>query len=174
MNLLRPMQLERFLRQQLDNGKDKLTYKEISRGVFGVFTPQHLDEIKRCWREAEKRMRQRDVCAILVTELYFEGYTHREPKTPKEIADSIALEGRAAAGVRLLTLKDSHNDLVALTYFVMRARNVQGGMLGIADRVTVEWKHGKISKRIARKIITDAIAPALPYHGDAFKELMDL
>ena len=114
------------------------------------------------------------MCAILVTETYFSVYhARKQPKTPDTIAACIALHGRPAAGVRLLTMKGIQNDPMALAYFKLRGLEVQGIVAAIEDRITVEWHNRKLTKRVAKRMIDHVTAPVLPYHEDEFKELME-
>jgi hypothetical protein len=173
-HMLRPRHLSRFLKEQLDNGSDRLTYEQIAQRIFGItrVTDDMIDEIKRCWHAAEKRLRSRGTCAMLVTDIYFENFARKEPNKPHTIAACIALEGRPSAGIRLLTLKGSRNDPMAVAYFTIRTRNVHGSVSAIEDRATIEWTRGKLTKRVARRMIENVSKPVLPPSAEDFDQLM--
>jgi hypothetical protein len=171
---IKPRRLAAFLRESLDNGQYRLTYKEIASSVFGVKAPtiDDIDEIRARWHAAEKRLRKRGICAILVTQFYFDTYDRHEPKGAQQIALCIALAGRAAAGIRLLSMKGQHNDPMALMYFRLRSSNLHGQESAILDRITIESMKGKLTKPVARTLADTLTEPALPAHEREFAKLM--
>jgi len=173
--MLLPKQLARFLHASLENGNYKLTFAETAQGIFEIkrATGAHIGEIKRCWPRAQKHLRRLGTCAMLVTDEYFINFPRKEPRAANTIALSLAGEGKAAAGFRLLTAKGAVNDPMAIAFYAMRTRNVRGGVSAIEDRVAIEFKRGKLAKRIGRRIIDDVNAPVLPDHGQEFGELME-
>lgn len=180
MHWLKPKRLAKFLKVALDNGDYRLTYEEIAQGIFNAKRltraelEQVTDEIRRCWHAAEKHLRRRGVCVILVTQFYFDNFDRREPKKAQQIAMCIAGSGydRAAAGVRLLSLKGTQNDPMAIMYFKLRSRNLHGMESALLDRVTVESTKGKLTKSVARTLSDSIAQPALPQHEVEFAKLM--
>jgi hypothetical protein len=173
---LKPKRLTQYWKQALDNGHSRLTFEETARDLFERRPIERdIEEIRHCWHQSEKQLRRLGTCVILVTETYFEDFNRREPDNPQAIRMCIAGgKGCPAVGVRLLTMKGTKNDPMALAYLALRTRCVLGGVAAIEDRATIEWTRGKMSKRISRRIIDNATAPVLPYHETEFGELMDL
>jgi hypothetical protein len=178
---LKPKRLSKFLRISLENGNYRLTDDEIARGIFDANrltkaeVEQIIDEIRRCWYAAEKHLRKRGICAIRVTEFYFDSYDLTEPKKPTQIMMCIAGsgKGRAGFGVRLLSLKGSKNDPMALMYLKLRSLSMHGMEAAILDRITIEWMKGKLSKPLARTLADGISEPALPDHDAEFAKLME-
>jgi hypothetical protein len=176
---MKPKHLSRFLRESLDNGHYRLTYRDIAIGVSGgrsltkAEVADAIDEIKRCWYAAEKRLRHREVCAMLVTDFYFNTYEKGEPKGEDSIALCIALNGRLSAGVRLLCMKGVRNDPMAIMYFRMRERNVHGIQSAILDRIAIESAKGRLTPSIARTLVDIVTEPSLPEHDVEIAKLYD-
>src|SRR5215831_9283326 len=177
MYYTRPKYLAKFLRASLENGNYRLTFKEIAQGHLSAKKmtkaeiAEGVDEIKRCWHGAERHLRSHwEICAILCTKFYFDGYDKLEPTRPNELALCIAGGGinQGAFGVRLLTMKGTKNDPMAIAYLRLRTRNMRGMMSAIEDRATIEWKRGKLSKPIARRLVDNAVSPMLPFHEAEF------
>jgi hypothetical protein len=110
---------------------------------------------------------------MLVTDIYFQSYTRREPRNPDAITLCIACHGRKAVGVRLLTAKGVRDDPMALMYFQLHGLNVKGMLAALEDRAVVEWTKGRLSKRVAQKTIDRVAAPVLPDHAAELKKLME-
>jgi hypothetical protein len=176
---MKPKHLSRFLRESLDNGHYRLTYRDIALGVSGKRSltkaeiAEYIEGIRHCWQRAEKRLRHREVCAILVTDFYFNTYEKGEPKGDNSITLCIALNGRPAAGVRLLCMKGVRNDPMAIMYFRMRERNVHGIQSAILDRIAIESAKGKLTPSIARTLVDIVTEPGLPEHDAEIARLMD-
>jgi hypothetical protein len=177
---MKPKYLSRFLRESLDNGHYRLTYREIAIGVSGrrsltkAEVTEVTEEIRRCWHAAEKRLRNYwEVCAILVTKFYFDTYDKGEPRGENSINLCIALNGRPAAGVRLLCLKGIRNDPMAIMYFRMREHNVHGIQSAILDRIAIESAKGRLTPSVARTLVDIVSEPALPEHDAEFARLME-
>jgi hypothetical protein len=171
--------LSSFLRESLENGYYRLTYREIAIGISGgrsltkAQVAEYTDEIRHCWHRAERRLRKRGICAILVTKFYFDTFNRIEPTHPNEIMMCIAGGyDRAAHGVRLLSRKGRRNDPMALVYFRLRSRNLHGIEAAILDRLTIEHMRGKLTKARARGIADEVTEPALPDHDSEFRDLM--
>jgi hypothetical protein len=171
--------LSGVLREALEDGYYRLTYREIAIRIAGgksltkAQVADYTAEIRHCWHRAERRLRKRGICAILVTKFYFDTYDRIEPKGEQQIMLCIAGGyDRAAAGVRLLTKKGKRNDPMALKYFELRARNLHGIESAILDRVAIEYARGKLTKPIGRAIADEVVEPALPDHGAEFGDLM--
>jgi len=173
---IQPRILTNYLESSLNNGHYKLTYEEIAMDLWKLkaSTKQHIIAIRRAWPQSEKQLRRLGTCAMLVTEIYFQDYPRKEPRNPDAIKASIAYHFQKAAGIRLLTAKGVRNDPMALMYFHMRGINVQGTTAAIEDRAVIEWKKGKLSKRVARRIVDKVTAIPLPEHQLEFAQLMDL
>jgi len=168
--------LSDYLERALGNGEYKLRFDDIARDIFKIKCPkdEHLEAIRKAWHQAEKQLRRMGTCAMLVSADYFETYSKREPRGIIAIKMCIAgYGGSKAIGVRLLTMKGATNDPMALAYFAVSSRNLRGMAAAIEDRITVEWKRGHLSKRVARQQIDDVVEPALPEHQTEFEELMD-
>jgi len=180
MYVLKPKRLAQFLRLSFENGNYRLTYREIAFGILTAVKPTKAevalftDEIRRCWHAAEKHLRRKGVCTILVTKFYFDNYHRLEPKRPNEIALCIAGGGmgQGAFGVRLLSMKGMKNDPMALAYFAVRTRSARGMVAAIEDRAAIEWKRGKLTKPVAKRLVDNVGTPALPEHQAEFDELM--
>jgi hypothetical protein len=172
--MIKPRHLSAYLKTQLDNGNDRLTWEEIAKGIFGIktVTEDHIEEIRHCWHLSEKRLRARGTCAILVTEMYFDAFDKREPNTEQQMTACIALHGRPAAGVRLLTLKGSRNDPMAIMFLHLHSRNAQGMQAAILDRIAVEFSKGRLSKNRGQKLANRTMQPTLPLHEKEFDKLM--
>lgn len=175
---LKPRHLSRFLLRSLDNGHYRLTDEEIAIGICGRLTKaemeQVVEEVRRVWYAAEKDLRSRGVCAIRVTEFYFDSYDRTDPTKPTQIMMCIAGsgKGRAGVGVRLLSLKGSKNDPMAIMYLKQRGLCLHGMEAAILDRITIEWKKGRLSRPIARNLADGITEPALPAHDSDFEKLM--
>jgi hypothetical protein len=172
---IQPRILTNYLEHAFGNGRYKLTYEQIALGLWPklkVPNELHTRAIRKAWPRAERELRRRDMCAILVTAMYFEDFPRSEPRNPDAITHCIAYHWRGAAGIRLLTAKNIRNDPMALVYFALRARNVKGTVAAIEDRATVEWLRGKLGKRTAMRLIDKVNELALPEHQIEFAELM--
>lgn len=168
--------LTNYLERALNDGHDRLTFDEIARGVFRIKCPnkEHIRAIRDAWQQSQKELRRMGTCVILVSAVYFDDYSRREPHGSEAIKMCLAgYGGRKAAGVRLLTMKGVINDPMALMYFRVRSRNVHGMVAAIADRATVEWKHGRLSKKEGRKIADRLTEMPLPEHQTDFLEMME-
>ena len=171
---IQPRILSEFLEKSLNNGRYKLTYDEITTGLWPQKSSGQLTAIRHAWPQAEKLLRRLGTCAMLVTDEYFSAYPNRkEPKSPNTIVPCIACHGRKAAGIRLLTAKGVRDDPMALMYFKLHGLNAKGMIAALEDRATVEWKKGKLSKRAAVKVIEKVTAPILPEHDADFGKLMN-
>lgn len=172
---LKPTHLTRYLKQSLDNGRYRLTWEEIGGDLFGRNpTEQDVAEIRHCWHQSEKQLRRLGTCCILVTDVYFESFEDTEPNQPHTIAACIAgYRGGKSAGIRLLTMKGTRNDPMALAYLSLRSRAARGMVAALEDRATIEWTRGKMSKRVAKRMIDNVSAPVLPDHDKEFGELME-
>jgi hypothetical protein len=172
---IKPWILTRYLKGELENGHDRMRYEEIARALFKIknVTEDHIAEIKRCWHSTEKQLRRRGTCAMLVTERYFEEHAKREPNTEQQIILCIALHGRPAAGIRLLTLKGSRNDPMAIMFLRLNSRNAQGMQAAILDRIAVEWAKGRLSKARGQFLAGSLSEPALPRHEEEFLKMME-
>lgn len=165
-----------FLEKAFSNGCYRLTFDDIARGVFKIKCPkdEHIQAIRGAWQSSQKQLRRVGMCAMLVSDVYFESYARLEPRSVEAIKMCIAgYGGCKAAGIRLLTMKGAINDPMALIYFSVRGRNVQGMMAAIADRATVEWKRGRLSKVKARGIVNRLTDIPLPEHQTDFLEMME-
>jgi hypothetical protein len=165
-----------YLDKAFSKGVYRLTFDDICLGIFRikVVHVQHVAAIRDCWQTAQKQLRRRGVCAMLVSAMYFENYPRREPKGPEAIKMCIAgYGGRKAAGVRLLTMNGVRNDPMALMYFHMRSRNVRGVVSAIEDRIAVEYAQGKLTKPPARMLVDKVTEPVLPEHAEEFNQLME-
>jgi hypothetical protein len=172
---IQPKILADYLEKEFNNGCYRLTFDDVAIGVFRIKVPkrEHIESLRAVWQPAQKQLRRRDVCAMLVSEMYFEDYARREPRGVEAIKMCIAgYGGRKAGGIRLLTMKGVRNDPMAIMYFHLRSRNVRGMISAIEDRITVEWSHNKLTKVRARMLVDEVIEPALPEHGDDFNQLM--
>src|SRR5215472_2341579 len=176
MTWIKPTVLFRHLKKQLANGQYRLTTKEVCKAIFGVETvgESHILEIKRCWPAAEKRLRRNGICAIGVTEYYFRKFrqTGVEPTDPEAIRRCLAINWNKGYGFRLLTLKGSRNDPMAVMWLRLRMLNVQGGQSAILDRIAIEYAKGTLSKALAQKLVGLTTEPALPEHEEELDELM--
>jgi hypothetical protein len=132
----------------------------------------------RVWRPAETHCRNRDLCVIPVTQFYLDNFPKMkiEPSNPKAINQSIAgglwNKNSATAGFRMLSMKGSKNDPMAVEYLQRRIRCVRGGEAAILDRITVEWMRGALTKTLAKQLVDKTSAPALPPHEAEFEQLM--
>jgi len=151
---IEPRILTDHLERELNNGHYRLTWEEIAIGIFGKKSASCIAALRHAWFRSQKQLRRQGTCAILVTDIYFNTYSARkDPKTPEAIKLCIAgLEGGQAAGVRLLTMKGTCDDPMALMYFHMRGQNIRGTVAAVQDRVDVEQKKGKLSRPAARRI----------------------
>jgi hypothetical protein len=178
-HFLKPKHLSKFLHVSLDDGHYRLTDEEIAVGICGRLTKaeieQVIEEIRRVWHAAEKRLRSRGICAIRVTDFYFDTFDRREPTKPNQIMLCIAGagKGRAGTGVRLLALKGSKNDPMAIMYLKLRSLSMHGMEAAILDRITIEWMKGRLSKPLARNLADGITEPALPDHEAEFAKLMN-
>lgn len=173
---IQPRILTDYLDRQFANSVYRLTFDDIALGVFRIRVPkkEHIAALREAWQPAQKQLRRRGVCAILVSEMYFDQYARREPRGVEAIKMCIAgYGGRKAYGIRLLTMKGARNDPMALMYFHMRSRSVRGMVGAIEDRITVEWVHGRLSKPRARMLVDEVTEPALPEHQEDFNKLME-
>jgi len=172
---IQPRILTNYLEKSLNNGHYRLTFREISSALFRKESQSCVEAIRHAWFQSQKQLRRQGTCAILVTEIYFVNYTSREPKGADAIRLCIAgVLGGKAYGVRLLTMKGVKDDPMALMYFNLRGRNVRGTVAAIEDRAVVEWTKGKLSKRVAKRIIDKVSEPVLPDHQLEFAKLMDI
>jgi hypothetical protein len=172
---IQPKILADYLEKAFKNGYYRLTFDDIAIGIFRIKVPkdEHIESLRVAWQPAQKLLRRREMCAMLVSEMYFEDYARREPRGVEAIKMCIAgYGGRRAGGVRLLTMKGSRNDPMALMYFHLRSRNVRGMVSAIEDRITTEWAHGKLTKPRARMLVDEVIEPVLPEHQAEFDQLM--
>jgi hypothetical protein len=173
---LQPKILADHLEKAFCNGYYRLTFDDVAIRIFRIKVPQnaHIASIREAWQPAQKQLRRRGVCAMLVSEMYFEDYARREPRGVEAIKMCIAgYGGRKAGGIRLLTMKGVRNDPMAIMYFNLRSRNIRGVVGAIEDRITVEWSHGKLTKVRARMLVDQVTEPALPEHEADFNKLMD-
>jgi len=169
---LQPRILADYLERELNNGHYRLTFTQIALGLWAIKVPTkaHIEVIRHAWQQAQKQLRRRGTCAILVTEFYFDIFNHKEPRNPEAIKLCLALQYKAY-GVRLLTMKGAVNDPMALMYFQLRSRNVGGMAAAIADRVAVEYGGGKLTKVKARGLIQKLTEFPLPEHQTEFNDL---
>ena len=166
--------LSDYLDRELNNGHYRLTFNQIARGLWPhlkVPHKEHIQAIRDAWQSAQKQLRRRKTCAILVTEFYFDVFRNREPSGKEQIKMCLALYHKAH-GVRLLTMKGAVNDPMAIEYFSVRGRNVHGMMSAIADRATVEHDRGKLTKIKAKAIVDKLAEIPLPEHQKEFFDLM--
>jgi hypothetical protein len=173
---IQPKILADYLEKAFSDGCYRLTFDDIAIGIFRIKVPkqEHIEALRTAWQSAQRQLRRRDVCAMLVSVMYFDDYARREPRGVEAIKMCIAgYGGRKAGGVRLLTMKGVRNDPMAIMYFHLRSRNVRGMVGAIEDRITVEWSHGKLTKVRARMLVDEATEPALPEHQEEFNKLME-
>jgi hypothetical protein len=166
-----------YLACQFSNGTYRLTFDDVARAIFRIKCPneEHIRALRVSWQHVQKKLREvHEICAMLVSAMYFADYPRSEPKGREAIQMCIAgYGGRKAAGIRLLSLKDRKNDPMMMEYFAARSRNLGGMVAAVEDRITVEWKKGHLTKRVARKQVDDVTAPVLPYHAEDFKKLIE-
>jgi hypothetical protein len=177
MAWIKPMRLTRYLITQFNNGAHRRRLEDTAKDIFGVksITNEHTEEIMRVWRRAEEHCRSRGLCVIPVAKFYFEKFTEKKEPTKADHIKLCIAGGWSGAtdGFRMLSMKGSKNDPMAVMYLQIRIRCVRGGESAILDRITVEWTRGALTKALAKQMVDAASEPALPAHEAEFGKLME-
>jgi hypothetical protein len=148
------------------DGEHSLRLEELTKRAYALKeapTPSQVEKVAFYLPRARKRLEDANLCTILVTDFYYDnGYDEREVKKPVDAAMCCALHGRAAVGIRVMSLKDSLDDPLGITWLFLNQRCGDGIQAANLKRIVIQHSEHKLSDRQAIALIKDVVAFKMP------------
>jgi hypothetical protein len=166
-----PRELAGVLQEALGNGQSALTFEDIAVKAMKIrtrdVTEKDVDAVRYYLPRARNWLEKWNICTILVTEFYFDNhYGRREPQSAARAKLCVALHGRLAAGIRLLTRKGVKDDVLGITWLWLNSRSASGIQSAILRRIAIEHSEDKLTLPEASKLARNTLAYKLPEHHD--------